>query len=108
MNQNQIPANIMMSNMMNNNSPSISSMGGGTPISQLRKDVVIAKSQKVESDKYDDYTTESDRNSHIKNLVEDINNYRKIYTETKALEDLEKYNTSLQMRNKYLANKRDR
>ena len=74
MNQNQIPANIMMSNMMNNNSPSISSMGGGTPISQLRKDVVIAKSQKVESDKYDDYTTESDRNSHIKNLVEDINN----------------------------------
>jgi hypothetical protein len=75
MNQNQIPANIMMSNMMNNNGPSISSMGGGTPISQLRKDVMIAKSQKVESDKYaDDSTIESDRNSHIKNLVEDINN----------------------------------
>ena len=78
MNQNQIPANIMMSNMMNNNGPSISSMGGGTPIAQLRKDVAIAKTQKIKadiSDKYaDDYTTESDRNSHIKNLVEDINN----------------------------------
>jgi hypothetical protein len=82
MNQNQIssniPANIMMSNMMNNNSPSISSMGGGTPISQLRKDVVTAKTQKIKSDMLDtyadDYTTDSDRKSHIKNLVEDINN----------------------------------
>jgi hypothetical protein len=76
MNQNQIPANIMMSNMMNNNGPSISSMGGGTPISQLRKDVAIAKSQKqIEEDIYaDEYKNESDRNSHIKNLVEDINN----------------------------------
>ncbi len=79
MNQNQIPANIMMSNMMNNNGPSISAMGGGTPISQLRKDVAVAKSQKqIELDTYDahtdNYTTESDRNSHIKNLVEDINN----------------------------------
>ena len=79
MNQHQIssniPANIMMSNMMNNNSPSISSMGGGTPIAQLRKD--IAKSQqkqKLEDTNADDYTNESDRNSHIKNLVEDINN----------------------------------
>jgi hypothetical protein len=76
MNQNQIPANIMMSNMMNNNGPSISSMGGGTPISQLRKDVAIVKSQKeIETDIYaDEYTHESERNSHIKNLVEDINN----------------------------------
>jgi hypothetical protein len=76
MNQNQIPANIMMSNMMNNNGPSISSMGGGTPISQLRKDVAVAKSQKqIEADIYaDEYKNESDRNSHIKNLVEDINN----------------------------------
>ena len=58
------------------NSPSISSMGGGTPISQLRKDVAIAKSQKkINTDIYDDeYTNEYDRNSHIKNLVEDINN----------------------------------
>ena len=62
--------------MMNNNGPSISSMGGGTPISQLRKDIANTKSQKkVDSDKYtDDYIPESDRNSHIKNLVEDINN----------------------------------
>lgn len=75
MNQNQIPANILMSNMMNNNGPSISSMGGGTPISQLRKDVAVAKSKEVIPDTYmDDYTTESDRNSHIKNLVKDINN----------------------------------
>ena len=77
MNQNQIqmPANIMMSNMMNNG-PSISSMGGGTPISKLRKDVIVAKSQKqIETDIYnDEYINESDRNSHIKNLVEDINN----------------------------------
>jgi hypothetical protein len=74
MNQNQIPANIMMSNMANNNTPSISSMGGGTPISQLRKDVAIAKSKDVDDVYIDDYTTESDRNSHIKNLVKDINN----------------------------------
>jgi hypothetical protein len=75
MNQNQIPANILMSNMMNNNGPSISSMGGGTPISQLRKDVVIAKSKEVQPDTYmDDYATDTDRNSHIKNLVKDINN----------------------------------
>ena len=75
MNQNQIPANILMSNMMNNNGPSISSMGGGTPISKLRKDVAIAKSKEVITDTHmDDYTTESDRNSHIKNLVKDINN----------------------------------
>jgi hypothetical protein len=61
-----------MPNMQQNTGPSISSMGGGTPITQLRRDVASVSRPTSSNDELS--RTESDRDERIKYIVEDINN----------------------------------
>jgi hypothetical protein len=63
-----------------NNGPRISEMGGGTPISQLRKDVADTLSQKAHAVADDVY----ERASPIKHIIEDINNDNEIATRKKT------------------------
>jgi hypothetical protein len=69
MNQNMNPNT--MGNMSGNNRSSISSMGGGTPITHLRKDVALLNRPTQSNDVYK--SRESDNDDRIKDIVDDIN-----------------------------------
>jgi hypothetical protein len=69
MNQNQ--NSNMMGNMSGNNRSSISSMGSGTPITHLRKDVALLNRPTKSNDVYN--SRESDNDDRIKDIVDDIN-----------------------------------
>jgi len=71
MNHNMMGGNMMGGNMQNNG-PSISSMGGGTPITQLRRDVASIPRPTSSNDELT--RTESEKYDDIKYIVEDINN----------------------------------
>jgi hypothetical protein len=71
MGQNMMGQNMMGQNMQNNG-PSISSMGGGTPITQLRRDVASVSRPVSSNDELS--RTESERDENMKYIVEDINN----------------------------------
>ncbi len=99
MQNNMIQSNMMQPNMMMNgqpinSGPRISEMGGGTPISQLRKDVVKSKSTLIEDIiNNDTESTKSIKNNKIKFIVDDINNDSDIgpkKNSKKKYEDVEK------------------
>ncbi len=88
MQQNMMQPNMMMGGQMINSGPRISEMGGGTPISQLRKDILDTRP--INNDSESSKSTKSTRSNNMKFIVDDINNDSEIapkITNKKKLED---------------------
>ncbi len=72
MQQNMMQPNMMMGGQMINSGPRISEMGGGTPISQLRKDIL--ETIPLHNDSESSKSTKSNKSNNMKFIVDDINN----------------------------------
>ena len=75
MQNNTMQPNMMMNGQPINSGPRISEMGGGTPITQLRKDVANSKAKYINETMINDTeSTKSMKNNKMKFIIDDINN----------------------------------
>lgn len=75
MQNNTMQPNMMMGGQHINSGPRISEMGGGTPITQLRKDIIKLNTTTIEDIiNNDTESTKSIKKNKIKYIVDDINN----------------------------------
>ena len=75
MQNNMMQPNMMMGGQPINSGPRISEMGGGTPITQLRKDVASSKATSIQNIiNNDTESTKSIKNDKLKFIIDDINN----------------------------------
>jgi hypothetical protein len=97
MQNNMTQPNMMMGGQPTNSGPRISEMGGGTPISHLRKDVANTKATSIKDIiNNDTESTKSIKNiksNNMKHIVDDINNDsdigpRKILKKTNKKDDM--------------------